>query len=149
MVLLHNTMTPDGLKDYRPISLIHSVGKLFVMGLALRLAPRMAQIVKINQSAFIRGRRIHENFRAVQLSCRWLHVRCGKRWFPTGGTGHSPRPPLCRVPSGLPTRQRSSLPSVFFTLDKESSLLSVFFTLGEEALCLGKENFKAHFEAVN
>lgn len=74
MVLLHETAAPDGLKDYRPISLIHSVGKLFAKGLALRLAPYMTRIVKINQSAFIRGWQIHENFRAVQLTCRWLHA---------------------------------------------------------------------------
>lgn len=65
MVLLHMMGAPDGLKDYRPISLIHLVGKLIAKGLALRLAPFMDRIVKINQSAFIRGRLIHENFRAV------------------------------------------------------------------------------------
>jgi hypothetical protein len=75
MVLIHKTQAPAGLKDYRPISLIHSVGKLFAKGLALRLAPRMPEIIKINQSAFIRGRRIHENFRTVQLICRWLYGR--------------------------------------------------------------------------
>jgi hypothetical protein len=65
MVPLHKTLAPDGLKDYRPISLIHSIGKLFTKGLALRLAPRIQEIVKINQSAFIRGHQIHENFRTV------------------------------------------------------------------------------------
>jgi hypothetical protein len=77
MVLLHKTQMPEGLKDYRPISLIHSVGKLFSKGLALRLASRMHELIKPNQSAFIQGRRIHENFMVVQLSCRWLHAhRC-------------------------------------------------------------------------
>lgn len=75
MVLLHKTATPDGLRDYRPISLIHSVGKLVAKGLALRLAPFMHRLVRGNQSAFIRGRSIHENFRAVQLTCRWLHAQ--------------------------------------------------------------------------
>jgi hypothetical protein len=70
MVLLHKTQAPTGLKDYRPISLIHSVGKLFSKCLALRLVPRMHTLVKINQSAFIRGRQIHENFMTVQLACR-------------------------------------------------------------------------------
>lgn len=51
------------------------MGKLIAKGLALRLAPFMDRIVKVNQSAFIRGRQIHENFRAVQLACRWLHAR--------------------------------------------------------------------------
>jgi hypothetical protein len=65
MVLLPKTQMPAGLKDYRPISLIHSVGKLFSKCLALRLAPRMKELVKQNQSAFIRGRQIHENFKSV------------------------------------------------------------------------------------
>ncbi|WVZ82473.1 hypothetical protein U9M48_029730 [Paspalum notatum var. saurae] len=75
MVLLQKTDAPAGLKDYRPISLMHSVGKMFAKGLALRLAPRMHHIVKINQSAFVRGRRIHENYHTVQLTCRWLYAR--------------------------------------------------------------------------
>lgn len=74
MVLLHKTQAPAGLKDYRPISLIHSVGKLFSKCLAMRLAPRMHELVRLNQSAFIRGRQIHENFMTVQLTCRWLHA---------------------------------------------------------------------------
>jgi hypothetical protein len=41
----------------------------------MRLTPYMSQMVKINHSKFIRGRQIHENFRAVQLTCRWLHGR--------------------------------------------------------------------------
>jgi len=75
MVLLHKNQQPEGLKDYQHISLIHSIGKLFAKGLAMRLAPHMPQIVKANQSAFIRGRFIHENFRSVQLACRWLRAR--------------------------------------------------------------------------
>ena len=51
------------------------MGKLFSKCLALRLAPRMHELVRLNQSAFIRGRQIHENFKTVQLTCRWLHAR--------------------------------------------------------------------------
>lgn len=36
----------------------------------------MHELIKPNQSAFIQGRRIHENFMVVQLSCRWLHAHC-------------------------------------------------------------------------
>ena len=75
MVLLKKNDSPAGLRDYRPISLVHSIGKLFSKGLAMRLAPRMHELVRLNQSAFIRGRQIHENFRSVQLTCRWLHNR--------------------------------------------------------------------------
>lgn len=66
---------PTRLKDYRPISLMHSFSKLFAKCLAKRLAPRLKEIVAPNQSAFIRDRSIHDNFRAVQLACRWLHCR--------------------------------------------------------------------------
>ena len=48
MVLLHKNQQPEGLKDYQHISLIHSIGKLFAKGLAMRLAPHMPQIVKAN-----------------------------------------------------------------------------------------------------
>lgn len=75
MVLLPKMQSPAGLRDYRPISLIHSVGKLFSKCLALRLAPRMKDLIKQNQSTFIRGRQIHKNFKMVQLTCRWLHAR--------------------------------------------------------------------------
>lgn len=75
MVLLKKTDVPVGLKDYRLISLIHSVGKLFSKGLAMCLAPRMHSLVRTNQSAFIRGRQIHENFKAVQLTCQWLNAK--------------------------------------------------------------------------
>jgi hypothetical protein len=61
------------INDYRPISLIHSFAKLFTKVLATRLAPLMHQLVKPNQSAFIKGRVIHENYRAVQLSAKLLH----------------------------------------------------------------------------
>lgn len=47
-IVLHKTETPKGLKDYRPISLIHSIGKLITKGLALRLAPFMSQLVRAN-----------------------------------------------------------------------------------------------------
>jgi hypothetical protein len=54
-VLLRKKETPTGLRDYRPISLIHSFGKLVTKGLALRLAPFMNGLVKENQTAFIKG----------------------------------------------------------------------------------------------
>lgn len=57
MVLLPKTDSPAGLRDYRPISLVHSIGKLFSKCLALRLAPHMKELVKHNQSAFIRDGR--------------------------------------------------------------------------------------------
>lgn len=75
MVLIGKTLTPQGLRDYRPISLIHAIGKLFAKGPAMRLAPMMSRLTRANQTAFIQGRRIHDNFRTVQLTCRYLHAR--------------------------------------------------------------------------
>lgn len=60
MVLLRKKDTPDGLRDYRPISLMHSFGKLFAKCLARRLAPRLPDMIAKNQSAFIKGRSIHD-----------------------------------------------------------------------------------------
>jgi predicted Abi (CAAX) family protease len=54
---------------------MHSFRKLFAKCLATRLALKLKDIVAFNQSAFIKGRAIHDNFRSVQLACRWLHSR--------------------------------------------------------------------------
>jgi hypothetical protein len=50
------------LKEFRPISLVHSFAKLVAKLLAIRLSPRMPELVSGNQSVFIRGRCIHDNF---------------------------------------------------------------------------------------
>lgn len=69
MILLRKTTDPTRLKDFRPISLMHSFSKLFAKCLARRLAPKLKNMVAINQSAFIKGRAIHDNFRTIQLAC--------------------------------------------------------------------------------
>ena len=58
---------------FRPISLIHSFIKLFTKVLARRLAPQMDRFVITNQSAFIRGRVLHDNFKATQFTAKLLH----------------------------------------------------------------------------
>jgi len=75
MILLQKKQQPTLVTDYRPISLIHSFSKLFTKCLARRLAPKLDSIVSSNQTAFIKGRSIHDNFRAVQLACRWLYAK--------------------------------------------------------------------------
>ncbi|KAM0925715.1 hypothetical protein ACQ4PT_003983 [Festuca glaucescens] len=62
------------VKDFRPISLIHSFGKLLSKILANCLAPRLSELVAENQSAFVKGRSIHDNFKMVQLTTRTLHL---------------------------------------------------------------------------
>uniref|UniRef100_A0A453M9C0 Reverse transcriptase domain-containing protein n=1 Tax=Aegilops tauschii subsp. strangulata TaxID=200361 RepID=A0A453M9C0_AEGTS len=66
---------PDActLADYRPISLIHLLAKLFAKVLSLRLAPKMGRLISVNQSAFIAGRTVHDNFLLVQQTARLLH----------------------------------------------------------------------------
>ena len=63
----------ERVRDYRPISLIHSFAKLLAKVLARRLAPHMNDLVRHNQSAFIQSRLIHENYKAVHLSAKLLH----------------------------------------------------------------------------
>jgi hypothetical protein len=59
--------------DFRPISLIHNFAKLIMKILANRLAARLDTIVPKNQSAFIKGRFIQDNFMLVQQMTRCLH----------------------------------------------------------------------------
>uniref|UniRef100_A0A0E0DYK4 Uncharacterized protein n=1 Tax=Oryza meridionalis TaxID=40149 RepID=A0A0E0DYK4_9ORYZ len=61
------------LKDYRPISLIHSFAKLATKVMALRLTPSMGELVSRTQTSFIKGRSIHENFIFVQVLTRQFH----------------------------------------------------------------------------
>jgi len=73
LILLPKTADASSLTDFRPISLIHIVAKLFAKVLSLRLAPRMGEIVSANQSAFIAERCTHDNFLLVQQTARLLH----------------------------------------------------------------------------
>ncbi|KAM0929262.1 hypothetical protein ACQ4PT_001755 [Festuca glaucescens] len=72
------------LKDFRHISLVHSFAKLVTKLMALRLEPRMAELVDSNQSAFIRGRCIEDNFVLAHQSATLLHRKkhgFGPRWL--------------------------------------------------------------------
>jgi hypothetical protein len=62
LTLLPKSAEALTVKDYRPILLIHIVGKLLSKVLANRLAPKLAGLVHISQSAFIKGRFIQDNF---------------------------------------------------------------------------------------
>lgn len=62
-------------KDYRPISLVHSFAKLVTKMLANRLAPLLDSMFATNQSAFIRGRCIRDNFMLAQQAIKVLHRR--------------------------------------------------------------------------
>jgi hypothetical protein len=65
----------DQVKDFRPISLVHSVAKLITKILTNRLTRRLHEMVSPNQSAFIKGRFIQDNFMLVQQTSRLLHQK--------------------------------------------------------------------------
>lgn len=61
------------IMDYRPISLIHSFVKILEKALANKLAARLDELYARNQSAFIKGTCIQDNFTVVQLAVKSLH----------------------------------------------------------------------------
>jgi hypothetical protein len=63
------------VRDYCPISLIHIIGKLFSKVHANRLAPRFGELVHANQSTFIKGRFIQDNFKMVQMTAKMLQEK--------------------------------------------------------------------------
>lgn len=63
------------VSDYRPISLPHSFAKLFAKLLANRVCAHMPELVQVNQSAFIQGRCLHDNFLLMQAAARKLHCK--------------------------------------------------------------------------
>ena len=73
IILIPKKDGAEHISNYRPISLIHSVAKLIAKILALRLAPAMKEIISNSQSAFIRGRSIHDNFQYVRSVARRVH----------------------------------------------------------------------------
>jgi hypothetical protein len=75
MILLRKRRDAKMVHDFRPISLIHSFGKLVTKVLAMQLAPFIDNLVMPNQSAFIKGRALHDNFRIVHLTAKFLHAR--------------------------------------------------------------------------
>uniref|UniRef100_A0A453I7U0 Reverse transcriptase domain-containing protein n=1 Tax=Aegilops tauschii subsp. strangulata TaxID=200361 RepID=A0A453I7U0_AEGTS len=73
LMLLPKRADARGLGDYRPISLIHLVAKIFAKVLSLRLAPKLNDLVSTSQNTFIPGRSLHDNFVLVRQSARLLH----------------------------------------------------------------------------
>jgi hypothetical protein len=69
------------VKDFRPISLIHIFAKIVTKLLANRLATKLSDIVSSNQSAFIKGSCIHDNFILVQQTTKALHLQKEARVF--------------------------------------------------------------------
>jgi hypothetical protein len=66
VVLLEKKDGAQAIGDYRPISIMHSVGKLLTKILSSRLSPHLDKLVSQSQSAFIKSRSIHDNFQYVK-----------------------------------------------------------------------------------
>lgn len=62
------------IRDYQPVSLIHGAVKIVDKILASRLAEDLPRLVGHHQSAFVRGRSLHDNFMLVQCTARRLHA---------------------------------------------------------------------------
>jgi hypothetical protein len=73
ITLIPKMLGADQVKDFWPISLVHSFAKLVTKLLANRLAGKLHGMVSPIQSAFIKGRFIQDNFMLVQQTARSLH----------------------------------------------------------------------------
>lgn len=73
IVLIPKLEISECASDFRPVSLIHSVVKLITKTLASRLAKNMDHLISAAQSAFIKGRCIHDNFLYVRNLARAYH----------------------------------------------------------------------------
>jgi hypothetical protein len=65
ITLLPKKEDATNIKDFRPISLVHSFAELITKLLANRLAGWLNQMVSPNQSVFIKGHFIQDNFMLV------------------------------------------------------------------------------------
>lgn len=72
ITLIPKTEAPHD-DEGRPISLIHSFSKLASKIMAQRIVPRMDELVPYTQTAFIKGRCIHENFIFVKGLSQQFH----------------------------------------------------------------------------
>jgi len=73
IILIPKKEGAETIQDFRPISLIHAIAKIITKILALRLAPLMNDLTSHCQSAFIKGRSIHDNFMYVRNLARRFH----------------------------------------------------------------------------
>jgi hypothetical protein len=71
--LIPKVVGADQVKDFRPISLVHSFVKLITKLLSNRMVGRLNEMVSPSQSAFIKGCFIQDNFMLVQQMARFLH----------------------------------------------------------------------------
>jgi mannosylglycoprotein endo-beta-mannosidase len=73
ITLLPKKPGAEEVRDFRPISLIHSVAKWVAKVISNRLSPLLPGMVGAHQSAFVHGRCLHNNFMMVQGTAHKLH----------------------------------------------------------------------------
>jgi hypothetical protein len=61
------------IADFRPISLVHGFAKIILKAVAYRMASPLDSLIAVNQSAFIRGRSIQDNFMLASQSAKTFH----------------------------------------------------------------------------
>jgi len=66
IVLIPKSRVAENLRDYQPMSLIHSSRKLITKTMAIRLSKHIDCLISNAQSAFIKGRCIQDNFMYVR-----------------------------------------------------------------------------------
>jgi hypothetical protein len=65
VVLIPKKDWAESILNFRPISLIHSFAKIIAKVLPMRLVPHMNSLISKSQSAFVKKRRIHDDFMSV------------------------------------------------------------------------------------
>lgn len=65
IVLIPKKSDPQGIADYRPISLINSIFKLLLKVLANRIKYKLDSLISESQSAFVKGRNIGEGILSI------------------------------------------------------------------------------------
>ena len=73
ITLLPKKVDASSIKEFRPISLVHSFAKLVTKTLANRLVVTLYLLVSPNQSACIKGHFILDNFMLVDETTKFLH----------------------------------------------------------------------------
>ena len=66
IVLIPKVQNPNSFAQFRPISLCNFLNKVISRILAERLAPLLPRLVSPNQSGFVRGRQLSDNFLLAQ-----------------------------------------------------------------------------------
>jgi hypothetical protein len=74
-LLIPKKENPQKVVDYRPITLTNSFAKIMTKIPANRLGAERHDLISINQSSFIKGRCIYDNFMFVQDVIKDRHKR--------------------------------------------------------------------------